>query len=847
VSPARIRLSLLGLLILATLPFGSTTDAWRWLLVTVLGFLFCLFLWSGAPIRLGRRNRVALALGGAYLVWLGFQITPLPGPVLARIAPETHRLYGIAVPGSSAVPPGQPAATRAAGYSFPAPEALAGSLDGAAAVTWVTPGFSSFRPISLYPWGTWRNLLQTAALLGFAVMVLSLFRDRRHQGWLAGVLVGLASAQALYGALELLTGHQHILGYEKRFYTDSATGTLVNRNHFAAMLNLALPFMVVMLLERPARRRERLHFAPAWLRVKHAVDAMRQPLFVSLALVTGIGVVLSRSRMGLAAMMAGLLGLSLLLAWTGRSTQGNMRARWIWAAPLLLLGIGVYSLATDALPTMERFRLVGGDLQGTAMRPALWSETLPVVRAHLWTGAGSGAYPHAMNAALSALPLGDFWDYDHAHNDYLEALATLGLTGTLLAAAALCVFLIRRPASLLGVAAMAGVGALVVHSFVDFPLVVPSNALLACAVACLIALPGPAGSPGGSSREGSPRSETGHAPGRPGRARSVAAVAVLAAVCAWPARSAVAAALAGVDYGNAAPPGDERSLRAASALNPADDRLIRRLGQALHQGAHQPPSDVIELGGAVDEQARRLRLEKLQVLIAAHRALLRCLDLAPVDYSLHAELAQTAAGIRNLARESGIGGPAGERGLTSPHMASAALAPTATDNHLALAALLWKERAWLGEAASSIALDLLTAVHGRNRMRHEWETWFVGTTEDGPSLALLDSAVRPAPEAYATLAGAPDDGSNASLVACARTLKAGAALRAAREALGPGPATQGADLQARRSRARGLLESVIQGAGDPGTCGDSGPRMGDIAEEARRLLPSLDAAGSGPS
>jgi len=78
----------------------------------------------------------------------------------------------------------------------------------------------------------------------------SLFSPAGRRIFLA--VFGAGLFQALYGSYEYLTGHQHIFGYAKRFYTDSATGTYINQNHYAGALELAVRYAL--------RRRNRLCF-----------------------------------------------------------------------------------------------------------------------------------------------------------------------------------------------------------------------------------------------------------------------------------------------------------------------------------------------------------------------------------------------------------------------------------------------------------------------------------------------------------------------------------------------------------------------------------------------------------
>jgi O-antigen ligase len=838
VSEGGFRLSLLAILILSALPFGSTEDTWRWLLVTALGLLFSLFLWSGAPLVLGPRERLGLKLGCAYLLWLGFQMLPMPPAVIAWLSPEAHHLYQEALPQAGGADP--------IGYAYPDPGALA-AADSARTARWIHPALASMRTISLYPYATYRNFFQTAVLLGVMVMGLSLFRDRRHQVWLAAAVVTLAVFEAGYGVLEALTGHQHIFWYAKRFYTDSATGTLVNRNHYAALLNMALPLMVVLLLDRRFREEEPRAFSGAWRRLARAAAPFREPLLLSIVLLTGIAVVLSRSRMGLAATLAGLVSLSMLLAWLGRSAMvpgfqhtALPRSRLMWAfPPLLFVGICLYSLGMDPLPTVERFLHVGGDLNAGAMRPALWGETLPVIRSFLLTGAGSGAYPHAVNPALTHSPLFDLWDFDHAHNDYLETLATLGLAGTLLGVAAIGAFAVRRPASLLGAAALAGLATLAAHSVVDFPLVIPANALMACALLCLVAGPQAQAPAPPHVRRASQ-----------GRRRALAGALALAAVVLWPGRAAVAGVAAYVQQAAPRSPVAVPALRLAAILDPWNDQHVRHLARALPDRSLTEDAPGVVLGGELSSQALRLRLDDLAARVERHRQLLRCLDRSPIDFTLHAEIARSASAIRTLARECGLVPPDDRIGSMSPHRASLALAPTAWENHAAMAALLWRDRGEIGEPAASLAIDLLRGLRDHDRLGPQWRMELVHMTDDPASLARLDEAASPYPDAYDDLVSPQAWDASPLRASCAVALRRNSSLREARTLIDQ--AGRNPEYRSRLGDMRGMLQGVISStavqvtAESDATCGGVLHTGADV-EEARQLLASLERKLAEPS
>ena len=114
------------------------------------------------------------------------------------------------------------------------------------------------------------------------------------------VIAASGTFQAVYGSVEYLTGHQHIFGYAKEFYVQQATGTFINRNHFASYLAMTLPMaMGVMLFG--------IREAPRGLSWRQRIVASMEPRhlaipFAGLAIVAmWIGVFLSYSRGGLAA------------------------------------------------------------------------------------------------------------------------------------------------------------------------------------------------------------------------------------------------------------------------------------------------------------------------------------------------------------------------------------------------------------------------------------------------------------------------------------------------------------------------------------------------------------------
>jgi len=67
-------------------------------------------------------------------------------------------------------------------------------------------------------------------------LVLLVSADRNAKKRLVYALIALGAFEAFYGLVQYLTGWQQIFAYVKKYYLEDATGTYINRNHFAGFL-----------------------------------------------------------------------------------------------------------------------------------------------------------------------------------------------------------------------------------------------------------------------------------------------------------------------------------------------------------------------------------------------------------------------------------------------------------------------------------------------------------------------------------------------------------------------------------------------------------------------------------
>ncbi len=300
-------------------------------------------------------------------------------------------------------------------------------------------------------------LVSDLILLFLAVQAFRTLQDWRGFVWF-GMVFGFFIS--IFGILQQLTFNGKLYWFRKMHYGGIPFGPYANRNHFAGFAELVLPLALVPLVLGRVRRE-------------------RWPV-VSLFVVVGIGALfLSASRGGIVSFGVELAVLA--LAMILRRTIGK---QLLAGAVVLVLAVVMVSWlgVGQVLQRFSSFQT----LEATAgKRASMRRDTWQVFLNHSLTGTGLGTlqivYP----------PYESLYDgkiVNHAHNDYLEALAETGVLGGLCCAWFLAVLFgesLRRARQLnnsfAGTLQLSGLVActgFLVHSLVDFNLHIPSNALL---------------------------------------------------------------------------------------------------------------------------------------------------------------------------------------------------------------------------------------------------------------------------------------------------------------------------------------------------------------------------------
>jgi len=321
------------------------------------------------------------------------------------------------------------------------------------------------------------SLRTGAALAGLFVVATTVAATAGLRRVAFGLLAS-AGFQGLYGLLVLVSGSARIWNVPKTYYLDCATGTFVNRNHFACFLAMGLAVGLAAILAElrgaPSGATGRRRWVEFW------GSAGSRSLLLGIPWILGLaGLFTSFSRAG-TALALGAVGITALAA--GRS---GIRARVV--AVLLAASVAVVPLAQIGAERLfarygrsaEAFTSAGG-------RGTVWRDTLEIAAAFPLTGAGFGSFV-AVYPAFRSPDVRLF--YAHAHNDLIQAAAEGGLLGLVLLA---CLILaagrnvVRAVTGSMGPLAVgvgAALGATLLHGLIDFNFHIPANAAIAAILA----------------------------------------------------------------------------------------------------------------------------------------------------------------------------------------------------------------------------------------------------------------------------------------------------------------------------------------------------------------------------
>jgi Lipid A core - O-antigen ligase and related enzymes len=216
-----------------------------------------------------------------------------------------------------------------------------------------------------------------------------------------------------------------------------SSGTYVNRNHLAGMIELALPLSLALFVYNfGSRFQKRKRAGGVSERVLAVLKSGNRPslVFILLVVLFTVGIVVTRSRSGIALAMLGILVTAIFFSRRigGRGTFGLV-------GQLVAISVGV-AVFLGLAPVLDRFSVA--TLEGNA-RWDIAGATFDAAGVLLPFGSGPGTFADVF-VLYQPLSLGR-WFINYAHNDYLQTLFEMGLPGAALIGLFLVLYLAHWP------------------------------------------------------------------------------------------------------------------------------------------------------------------------------------------------------------------------------------------------------------------------------------------------------------------------------------------------------------------------------------------------------------------
>ena len=429
-------LSIKALILLSPLPFGCVGKLFSPLFYLLLLVVSFIGLYQPKEKSEFLYEKWIRCFFYSFLVFLGFQVIPLPVFLLKILSPKTVDILS--------------------------------SLEDQ---------LPAFHPVSLVPFETLVYGFQFLVFGLFFLVIMNIKLRKREMISLLNVAALSAVIQVIFAFLKYVQGNRYFFLFflETDISQDRLTGTLGNSDHFAFYLEMILPlilslfFVNLRFFERNRSLREK---------ILSIVNERKRIIFYFIAVVfMGVGIILTGSRGGVSTMILSLIIFTLFSTYLRFSTGVQRKLKVIFIVILcavLLIGVG---------NTVERFLKTQIEKEGRLN--TRWPGTITMVSDFPLFGTGFGTFRYSYY--LYDNEGGDRWT-THAHNDYLEVFSDGGIVGGILLLSLLGMIMVsiykmwwkrRHPeVKMLGLGIIVSLFAVLFHSIFDFALRIPANAFI---------------------------------------------------------------------------------------------------------------------------------------------------------------------------------------------------------------------------------------------------------------------------------------------------------------------------------------------------------------------------------
>ncbi|MFO7981721.1 MAG: O-antigen ligase family protein [Candidatus Aminicenantes bacterium] len=449
-----IEYGILGILVFSPLPAASVYE-WSLLVIEIAVFIMlgAYVLMKHKPIiPQGEESAIEPIkyLFGGFFLYLIFQMIPLPVFLVKVISPGT--------------------------YHFRKQFSL-GIQD------------EKFMSLSMSPFHTFQEGMELFAYVVLGFLIIKTITKKIQIKRIFYVLLAMGFFEALYGLFELYRDNPRILFYKKEINLHAVTGTFVNQNHFTGYMEMIIPLAIGLIIagmDLIFRKRVRLREKITLLGEK---GFLLNLVLLAFVILMTVGLILSRSRSAVFSLIVMFLVFFYLSVFYFRG-EAVSRAGLRKFIHIIFVFIIIFAVYAGIDATLERFSkesLTGGQ------RPQYWAHTWEMAQDYPVFGTGLGTFAHVYPAYETIGLYGFLW---HAHNDYLEYFAELGIIGLVLLLGGILTLVIlsfsqwrkeRDPwIKGLSMGCFVALAVIAVHSFTDFNLHIPANMVLFTVIVAVV-------------------------------------------------------------------------------------------------------------------------------------------------------------------------------------------------------------------------------------------------------------------------------------------------------------------------------------------------------------------------
>jgi len=423
----------------------------------------------------------------AFLALILFQMIPLSPPAVKLLSPKTYELYSETLDGypkRMREDRGERKTIKSIEFRGQRSEARGEKLEPKKTKNI----FENWRALSVYPHATRTELLKIVSYLGIFLLIINYVDSRRKLMRISTIIVFSGIIVALLGILQKVAAAPKIYWFWEPLFKKDASffGPFVNPNHFAGYTEMVLPLSIglsIVKWRHFAKKRSR-GIREFFITVGNE-EGCKLILFSFLIVLMVGALFLSSSRGGIISFLGSMVFLLAMMIKKEKERRNlTILVGFLISIFSLLIWMGIG-------PLIEEF----SSIQDISMdydiqyRFQNWKDTLRLVRDFPLFGVGLDAFPFLFpKYKTSSLQ----YSYLYLESDYLQLLCEMGIFGFGIFSWLILSFFRElrlghskyeakemgsiQYISLYG--CLTGVVAIMIHSFWDFNMHIPSNALL---------------------------------------------------------------------------------------------------------------------------------------------------------------------------------------------------------------------------------------------------------------------------------------------------------------------------------------------------------------------------------